>query len=182
MDHRAIASIGHIAVGASAGAFVSRDRPRHVRIAWAAAGSVLAFLPDADVISFILKIPYEAPWGHRGAPHSILFAGIIALAYACAFRGPLNDRRKNFFFAFGLIASHGIIDTFTDGGLGIALFWPFTTERYFAPWRPIPVAPIGAGFFSPRGIHVALTELLFFLPLFALAAWLLARKPKSVSS
>ena len=38
-----------------------------------------------------------------------------------------------------------------DGGLGCALFWPFDLTRYFAPWRPIPVAPIGMDFFSPHG-------------------------------
>ena len=53
----------------------------------------------------------------------------------------------------------------TDGGLGCALLWPFDLTRYFAPWRPIPVAPIGAAFVSSAGAIVALTELVLFGPL-----------------
>jgi inner membrane protein len=65
----------------------------------------------------------------------------------------------------------GILDTFTDGGLGIALFWPFSATRYFAPWRPVPVAPIGTGMLSERGLEVVLTEAALFLPFFLVAAW-----------
>jgi inner membrane protein len=68
-----------------------------------------------------------------------------------------------------VLASHGLLDTMTDGGLGAALFWPFTLTRYFAPWRPIPVAPIGLDFFSPYGAIVSLTELVLFAPLFVWA-------------
>ena len=48
--------------------------------------------------------------------------------------------------------------------------WPFETARYFAPWRPIPVAPIGLSFFS-HGSLVALTELILFAPLLVFALW-----------
>lgn len=68
-------------------------------------------------------------------------------------------------------ASHGLLDAMTDGGLGIALFWPFTPERYFAPWRPLPVAPIGARLVSARGLRVMLTELVQFAPVFVYALW-----------
>ena len=70
-----------------------------------------------------------------------------------------------------VVASHGLLDTLTDGGLGIALFWPFDDTRYFAPWTPIPVSPILLGFLSPRGLKVALTELVLFAPVFAFALW-----------
>jgi inner membrane protein len=55
---------------------------------------------------------------------------------------------------FLITASHGILDAFTNGGLGIALFSPFDNSRYFFPFRPIQVSPIGAGFFSMRGLRV----------------------------
>jgi inner membrane protein len=55
-------------------------------------------------------------------------------------------------------ASHGVLYTLTDGGLGCALFWPFNNERLFAPWRPLPVAPIGRAFLSSVGIRVVLWE------------------------
>jgi inner membrane protein len=52
-----------------------------------------------------------------------------------------------------------------------ALFWPFDSTRYFAPLRPIPVAPIGAAFLSARGMAVALVEVVLFMPLLLYAFW-----------
>ena len=74
-----------------------------------------------------------------------------------------------------VVASHGILDTMTDGGLGCALLWPFDATRYFAPWNPIPVSPIGAGYLSAYGLRVALTELILFSPVFLFAFWPRAR-------
>ena len=37
-------------------------------------GVFCSILPDADVLSFKLGIPYESMWGHRAITHSILFA------------------------------------------------------------------------------------------------------------
>jgi inner membrane protein len=51
-----------------------------------------------------------------------------------------------------------LLDALTNGGLGVALFAPFSNERFFFPWRPIEVSPIGAGFFSARGMRVLLSE------------------------
>ncbi|NIM12838.1 MAG: hypothetical protein GTO45_29905 [Candidatus Aminicenantes bacterium] len=54
-----------------------------------------------------------------------------------------------------LTASHGVLDAFTNGGLGIALLSPFDTTRHFSPWQPIEVAPIGIwAFFSDWGVKV----------------------------
>ena len=48
----------------------------------------------------------------------------------------------------------------------------FSLARYFAPWRPIPVAPIGFGFLSIDGALIALVELgLFFPPGVRAMAW-----------
>ena len=50
-------------------------------------GMVCAVLPDVDVVSFRLGIPYEAFWGHRGFTHSLLFAlitgAIVTLLFYC---------------------------------------------------------------------------------------------------
>ncbi|MCA8967543.1 MAG: metal-dependent hydrolase, partial [Planctomycetes bacterium] len=79
-------------------------------------------------------------------------------------------------FLFLATASHGLLDAFTDGGLGIALLAPFSSMRWFAPWRPIAVAPIGVGaFFSEWGLRVMVSELRWvWLPVLAVAgpvAW-----------
>ncbi len=53
----------------------------------------------------------------------------------------------------------------TDGGLGCALFWPFDLTRYFAPWRPISVSPLGFDFLSVSGAFVTAVEAILFSPL-----------------
>lgn len=139
--------------------------------------SFLAFLPDADVLGFSFGIRYADSWGHRGATHSFAFA--LALAIAIGLCAPLLrvSPMRTAVFAAVVISSHTILDTLTDGGLGCALWWPFDNHRYFAPWTPIPVAPMGLGFFSKRGFSVSLTELALFSPVFIYAVW--PRKSRS---
>jgi inner membrane protein len=68
-------------------------------------------------------------------------------------------------------ASHGLLDALTDGGLGVAFFAPFDAGRYFLPWTPIRVSPIGLGFFSARGAEVLASEVVWvWLPALALVA------------
>jgi inner membrane protein len=58
------------------------------------------------------------------------------------------------------MASHGIIDAFTDGGLGVALFSPFDNERYFFPYQPIEVSTLSVErFFNGQGVGVLVSEL-----------------------
>ena len=133
--------------------------------------SLLAFLPDADVLGFAFGIRYADPWGHRGATHSFAFAFALAIVIGlCAPLLRLSPVRTTVLAAV-VLSSHAILDTLTDGGLGCALWWPFDTHRYFAPWTPIPVAPIGRRFFSATGLSVAMTELLLFSPVFLYAVW-----------
>ncbi|HVE87783.1 MAG TPA: metal-dependent hydrolase [Myxococcales bacterium] len=158
--------IGHGALGLLAARFgvpAARGRAR----ALAAAGMVaLSMLPDADVVGFKLGIPYPDPFGHRGATHSFLFAAVAGALAALAVRSPRLAP-----WCMALIATHPLLDALTDGGLGVALFWPLSDRRFFFPWRPIPVSPIGPGFLSARGLRVALTELVLFAPAYALALW-----------
>jgi inner membrane protein len=133
--------------------------------------SFVALAPDLDVIAFRFGTPYEAPWGHRGAGHSLAVAIMLGTLLGLAVRLPGCSRLRSAVVTAAVAASHGMLDVFTDGGLGIALFWPFSLERFFAPWQPIPVAPIGRGFLSARGVDVLSTELLFFSPLLLYAFW-----------
>lgn len=166
-----MASLGHIAVGMAAGRWWSRAARPGQRWRWMLAFSALSMLPDADVIAFALRIPYSAPFGHRGASHSLL------AALACgALAAALGTWRLGALVA-GVVASHGLLDTLTDGGLGVALLWPFSLERFFAPVRPLPVAPIGARFLSSRGLFIAVMELLWFSPLWLYVLWPQGRRP-----
>ena len=125
-----------------------------------------AMLPDVDVIGFSLGISYDDILGHRGLTHSFVFAALVgAIAAAqCQIPNPKsqtpNPKRLGLFVYFILIAaSHGVLDAFTNGGRGIAFLAPFSNARFFFPWRPIQVSPIGVRFFSGRGVDVLLSEL-----------------------
>ena len=119
-------------------------------------GALLAMLPDADVITFHFGVAYGDTWGHRGAAHSLIFAGLIVTALGTAI--PKLRQGWTLPFLFLAMASHGLLDTLTDGGKGVALLWPFSDARLFAPWRPIRVSPIGARFLSLRGLATLISE------------------------
>lgn len=163
-------SIGHIAVGAAAGRLsAGGDAVKAARAMTVL--SALSLLPDADGIAFPLGIPYGAPLGHRGAAHSLFAAAGIGAAAALLGRRWKIPPWKAGLYAGAVTASHGLLDAMTDGGMGIALLWPFSNRRFFLPWRPIPVAPIALGMFSRRGLEVVAAEVVFFLPLFLYAFW-----------
>jgi inner membrane protein len=152
---------------------------RRVPVRLALAGVVAAALPDADTVGFFLGIPYADDFGHRGASHSLLFAVSAAVVAAMFARKLGTGRMMSASFLFLACASHALLDAFTDGGLGVALFWPFDTTRYFAPFRPIRVSPIGAGFFGPRGLETLRSEWLWvWLPAIAAACTLRLALPK----
>jgi inner membrane protein len=122
-------------------------------------GAVASMLPDGDVLAFAFGIPYEAPFGHRGATHSIVFAAVVALLLTLRERRHFARHGLLFIYLLLSAVSHPLLDMLTNGGLGIALFWPFSYERYFFPCTPIEVSPIGAGFFSHEGLMVFASEL-----------------------
>ena len=166
-----MASLGHFAIGMVAARVYRRRVERGSLAASMAWWSAVSMFPDADVIGFAFGVRYADPWGHRGATHSFAFSIGVAIVFAVL--APLVRAKpwRTFGVASVVLASHAVLDTLTDGGLGCALLWPFDDQRYFAPWNPIPVAPIGKRFFSGAGLHVALTELMLFAPLFAYALW-----------
>ena len=128
-------------------------------------------IPDADVLTFSFGIPYGHFFGHRGFFHSPFFGLLLGvLVVSVFFRNEKIFSRRWWFYLiyFSILsASHGILDAFTNGGLGIALLSPFDATRYFFPWRPILVSPIGlAGFLSKRGLMTLKSELLWlWIPL-----------------
>jgi len=136
--------------------------------------SALSVLPDVDFVAFMVGIPYRHPFGHRGMTHSLLFAALIGLVVALGLRLRRQPVLLDAILAAVVVASHGVLDAMTTGGLGVEFFWPVDTHRYFLPWRFIPVAPLGAGMLSARGLSVLLTEVVLFLP-----AWIYALWPRS---
>ncbi|MFV1922104.1 MAG: metal-dependent hydrolase [Methylotenera sp.] len=146
--------------------------------------AMLSILPDVDVVTFRYGIPYESPWGHRGFTHSLLFAA--SLAGLCSFFTSIlrSSRVTVFLFCFISCASHAFLDAMTNGGLGVAIAWPFNQHRYFLPFRPIEVSPVSiTAFFSEWGLRVIYSELLWvFMPAASVSLAALAVRHKKSSS
>ena len=125
------------------------------------AASVCSIIPDVDVIGFGLGIRYGDMLGHRGFTHSLAFAvALAALATVTLFQHSHGSPLVIFFYLFLSTLSHPLLDALTNGGLGVGFFAPFSNKRYFFPYRPIEVSPIGiSSFFSYRGFEVLLSEL-----------------------
>ena len=172
-----------VAAAGIAALFPVRSLPPRVLIA----GAVFAMLPDADVFSFRLGIAYGDVLGHRGFTHSLAFAAALAAIGTLAlFPGAraIVNRRLVWVYLFLATASHGALDALTNGGHGVAFFAPFENSRYFFPFSPIEVSPIGISrFFSARGAEVLANEMLWIWLPAALAiggAWAF-RRPRRVN-
>ena len=158
-------------------------RPEIPKRIWLA-GVVCSVIPDLDVIGFRFGVRYGDFWGHRGFTHSLVFAGLlVAVVTVVMFRcGASGIGRSGLLvYLFLATASHGLLDTMTNGGLGVAFFSPFDNTRYFLPWRPIRVSPITVTrFFTPQGFAILQSELLWiWLPAMLFAALVLALRRTS---
>ncbi|MDF7758743.1 metal-dependent hydrolase [Kosakonia cowanii] len=127
------------------------------------AGIGLSMLPDADVLAFKFGVAYGDALGHRGFTHSLLFAFVVPLLVALL-------RHKRFkasvtrcwaFLTLSLL-SHSLLDSITTGGKGVGWLWPWSEERFFAPWQVINVAPFALSrYTTPYGHQVILSELMW---------------------
>ncbi len=141
-----------------------------------------AMIPDADVIGYSFGAARGSMFAHRGFTHSICFAlifgAIVAFFVHRFLQTGISFPKLWLFFALAIL-SHPLLDMLTDGGSGAALLAPFSNERFFFPWQPIEVSPIGLGFFSQRGLIVIASEIKWiWLPSIALliAAMLFRRR------
>ncbi len=145
--------------------------------------ALLAALPDLDVVAFALGIPYSHPFGHRGFSHSLFFAGGVALLVAAVgFRDLRRSARAAWWRLVGVLglatASHGLLDAFTDAGLGIGLLIPFSQARFFSPWRPLETSPLSvSAFFEGPTLPILANEVVWvWLPVGGLLALALLRR------
>lgn len=134
---------------------------------------VLPSLPDLDVIGYRYGVPHGILTVHRGASHSLLLAAVVGMVVGYAFFRRLSARWWTYGAFFSLItASHGLLDTITSGGGGVALLWPFSEQRFLAPWRPLVVSPIGVRrFFTSSRVWRVLTS--EFIYVWVPAVWVM---------
>lgn len=150
----------HALVGSS----VATLRDRSIKpIKLMTVAAILAVLPDIDVIGFRNGIAYSSMLGHRGLTHSLPFAAglsfLVTLAIFPEARKSFQASGRLFLLLFLATASHGILDSFTNAGLGVGFFIPFDETRYFAPWRPLTASPLSISrFFSGSGGSILINE------------------------
>ena len=115
----------------------------------------ISILPDIDVLGFRYGIPYSHPWGHRGMTHSIAFSLLLAVLSTFLFYRQARPLSRRWFGLLALLfvagASHGILDAFTDAGLGVGFFCHSTIpaiSSHGALWKP-----------RPLGLHVSSTAM-----------------------
>jgi inner membrane protein len=154
-------SFSHAVASMALGKAYSK-RPLPLRFWLLSIGCAMA--PDIDVVCQRFGIKYTDMLGHRGLTHSFLFAACLSgIVVLLAFRKPIEgiSRTALFVLFFASTASHAVLDAMVDGTLGVAFFAPFSSARYFLPWRPIVSSPIGLAFFSPAGATVIMNEFLW---------------------
>src|SRR5574337_70574 len=146
--------VAALAIGA---VFTKEQLPRRYWLV----GAACTLLPDIDVLGKLVGIRYGDMLGHRGLTHSLTFAITLAVLVGLRIsaRHPSISKSCLICYLFFCTASHGLLDALTDEGLGVAFFAPFSSRRYFFPWRPLPVSPIGhIGVFTPHGAALLLRE------------------------
>ena len=141
--------------------------PRPMPAAYYGIAALLSAAPDLDVLAFRFGIPYGSRFGHRGFSHSLCCAVLLSLLAtslgASSFGIPWWLLAS---FAWVAVVVHSLLDALTDGGMGIAFFTPWDDRRYFLPWRPVRVSPIGLAVFSRMGLRALLSEAVWiWLPL-----------------
>ena len=148
--------VTHAVVPIAIGLGVGR---RHISRPLLACGVLASILPDLDVFAFRLGVSYSNQLGHRGFSHSVLFALLLGLFAAAIAHWLRTTRIAAFTFVFAAAFSHGLLDMFTNGGMGVALWWPFSEVRLFAPWQVIEVSPLSLRrVIGSRGLVVLWSE------------------------
>jgi inner membrane protein len=128
--------------------------------------AVCSILPDIDIIGFYMGIKYSDMLGHRGFFHSLPFALIVSLVVVPLAFPAVSRFSKKWWgliaFFFLVLASHGLLDSMTDKGLGVGFFIPFDNTRYYMFWRPVYAAPMKIEkLLGPAGLELLIEEIIW---------------------
>src|SRR2546427_1558740 len=107
-----------------------------------AAGVAASILPDVDVLAFPLGVQYGSALGHRGFTHSFAFALAAALMGGGCHRALRTRFSRAFLFILASAASHGILDAFTNGGVGLRGLWAFFGQEGLLALQGVGVAAL----------------------------------------
>jgi inner membrane protein len=124
------------------------------------------WLPDIDLLASLFSISDIHPLGYRGATHSLVFAGLVALLVLRFGYRELQCGSRLWWLLYAwyvvVTALHGVFDAMTTSSLGVAFFWPFDSMRYQLPWQPLVDVPIAVSALREGFWHAQLVECEFF--------------------
>jgi inner membrane protein len=122
---------------------------------------LFAAAPDLDTWAMLaFDIPRGSFFSHRGFFHSPFFLALLALAVASLVARGRAVLPLAAVWA-GAAITHPLLDMLTDGGSGVMVSFPFSTDRFFFPWRPIRVSPLSIARFFDRAGEILRSELPF---------------------
>ena len=157
-------AITHFAVGAGlALPCMEFAALRNVMPRWAipVTAGLFAAAPDLDTWAMLaFDIPRGSFFSHRGFFHSPFFLALLALAVASLVARGHAVLPLAAVWA-GAAITHPLLDMLTDGGSGVMVLFPFSTGRFFFPWRPIRVSPLSIARFFDRAGEILRSELPF---------------------
>jgi inner membrane protein len=167
-----MAAVSHIAVGMAVGRLHAGTNIPASRLALSlAVFAALAALPDGDVAMDALPVRSLHPLAHRGAFHSLTFAAVVGAAAAALARLRGWRAARLGMLVFVAVASHGLLDSVTERGRGVALLWPLSHERFHAPIWLIPGVSVTERFSTYAGLRATALEALVSMPLLFYALW-----------
>jgi len=156
-------AITHAVVGISTGLAISKGKaPKRFWVL----SMICPMLADLDVLTFKVGISYASLWGHRGLFHSLFFSALFGFFIATVFFRKYEVFSKGWLvyslYFSAVTSTHGVLDAFTNGGLGVALLSPFDDKRYFFWATPISVSPLSVkAFFGGRGPGILKNEFMW---------------------
>jgi inner membrane protein len=126
-------SVAHAAVAVIANQVLARDDRTRTAV-WLAAAAAVA--PDLDTLAWVVRGDRGLSPSHRGVSHSLAVAVAAAAIVTILWhwRRPLQSPARAFSYFALAIASHGLLDSLSSYGSGIALLAPFSDQRFRTPW------------------------------------------------
>ncbi len=154
--------VAHGLLGAAVAIAVT-EQSRSLRWKLLLTGALLAICPDFDYALNWLRIS-GGGW-HHGFTHSIVFALAVGLLMSTV----VGERKLRSFILFsGATVSHTLLDFMITESRGVALWWPFSDQRYrLRVPNPIDYTWNDTSFWEivMEVLRISLTELIIFGPI-----------------
>jgi membrane-bound metal-dependent hydrolase YbcI (DUF457 family) len=171
--------VAHGLVGATVAAALTQPS-RPLRWKLLLVGTLLAISPDFDYALNWLRIS-GGGW-HHGFTHSFVFAVVLGLLMAIILR---ERKARSIAVLICATASHTLLDFMMTESLGVALWWPFTNQRYkMRVPNPIDYTWSDASLWAAAVdvLRISLMELIIFGPILVVVLLLRRRLVAGVST